>query len=161
REHYKNNQRSYTGQQEYGVQHIVFSIPVGCSEEEKHAILKKAEDIRQRARDGADFEGLARQFSGYPTASEGGNLGYLDKNELAPYMRDVITALKAGGVSPVVDTPIGYQIFKVIDIKESKEKAFEEVREEIYQVLFEQDVNKRFMVWIKELRDRSYIEVLL
>ncbi|MDP3028841.1 MAG: peptidylprolyl isomerase [Deltaproteobacteria bacterium] len=161
REHYKNNQRSYTGQQEYRVQHIVFSIPVGCSEKEKHAILKKAEDIRQRARDGADFECLARQFSGYPTASEGGNLGYLDKNELAPYMKDVITSLKTGEVSPVVETPIGYQIFKVIDIKESKEKTFEEAKEEIYQVLFEQDVNKRFMVWIKELRDRSYIEVLL
>ncbi|HED01180.1 MAG TPA: hypothetical protein ENN18_12540 [Proteobacteria bacterium] len=161
REHYKNNQRSYTGQQEYRVQHIVFSIPRVCSEEEKQAISKKAEDIRQRAKDGADFEGLARQFSGYPTASEGGNLGYLDKNELAPYMRDVITALKAGEVSPVVETPIGYQIFKVIDIKESKEKTFEEVREEIYQVLFEQDVNKRFMVWITELRDRSYIELLL
>ncbi len=161
REHYKNNQRSYTGQKEYRVQHIVFSIPGSCSEKEKQPILKKAEDIHQRAKDGADFEGLARQFSKYPTASEGGNLGYLNKNELAPYMRDVIAALKAGEVSPVVETPIGYQIFKVIDIKESKEKAFEEVKEEIYQVLFEQDVNRRFMIWIKELRDRSYIEVLL
>lgn len=161
REHYKNNQRSYTGQQEYRVQHIVFSIPRGCSEKEKQTIFKKAEDIHQRAKDGADFEGLARQFSEYATASEGGNLGYLDKNELAPYMRDVIAALKAGEVSPVVETPIGYQIFKVINIKESKEKAFEEVKEEIYQVLFEQDVNRRFMIWIKELRDRSYIEVLL
>ncbi|MEW6328391.1 MAG: peptidylprolyl isomerase [Thermodesulfobacteriota bacterium] len=161
REYYKNNRRGYAGQQEYRVQHIVLSIPKGCSEEEKQDILKKAEGIRQQARDGADFEGLARQLSRYPTASEGGNLGYLDKNELAPYMRDVITSLKTGEVSPVVETPIGYQVFKVTDIKESKEKTFEEVKEGIYQVLFEQDVNKRFTVWIKELRDRSYIEVLL
>lgn len=161
REYYKNNQRSYRGQQKYKVQHMVFYIPSTCSEEEKQAIFKMAKEVQQQARDGADFESLARRFSTYSTASEGGNLGYLDKNELAPYMKDIIITLKAGEISPVVETPIGYQIFKVVNIKESKGKTFEEVKEEIYQILFEQDMNRRFMAWIKELRDRSYIEVFL
>ncbi len=161
REYYQNNLHSYRGQQRYKVQHIVFSIPGLCNEDEKQAIFKKAEGVRRQAMSGTEFENLARRFSAYTTATEGGNLGYFDKSELAPYMRDIIIALKAGEISPVVETPIGYQIFKVADIEETRAKTFEEVKEEIYQILFEQGVTRRFMAWIKELRDRSYIEVLL
>lgn len=161
RDYYNKHQDSYAGQQKFAVQHIVFSIPRICSQEEKQAVLKKAEDVRQQAKDGADFEDLARRFSTYSTASEGGNLGRFDRDELAPYMRDIIVRLKAGEIGPVVETPIGYQIFKVVGVERTKEKTFEEVRDEIHQILFEQDVEKRFTAWIKELRERSYVEVLL
>lgn len=161
REYYQNNQSRYLGQQKYEVQHIVFGVASTCSAEEKQAILKNAQDVWRQAKEGEDFEGLARRFSTYPTASEGGNLGLLDKNDLAPYMKEIIMTLKTGEISPVVETPIGYQILKVAGIQELKTKTFEEVKEEIYEILFEQDVNRRFTAWIKELRDRSYIEVLI
>ncbi len=158
RAYYEKNRHRYESRKKYRVQHIVFAIP---GDTKKEAIRDRAESVLKLLRDGGDFEGLARQFSTYSTASEGGDLGYVVEDELAPYMKDLVTNLKKGEISPLVETPIGYQVFKVTDIVETKAKPFEEVRDEIYRVLFEQDANVRFAAWLKELRDKSYVETLL
>ncbi|MFH1147728.1 MAG: peptidylprolyl isomerase [Pseudomonadota bacterium] len=158
KEYYQNNRNTFNKRMKYRLRHIVFKMPAGGN---KETIRKKADDVKKQLQEGADFEELARIFSEFPTASEGGDLGYVEKDELAPYIIQAVTGLGVNDVSPVVETPVGYQIFKVVDSVEPKEKAFEEVKEEIYLMLTEQYTNNRFAAWIKDLRAKSYIEVLL
>lgn len=158
KEYYQNNKRIYSTKKRYKVQHIVFKVEAS---QDRRTMLNRAENVLEQLKNGADFGTCARKFSTYSTGSEGGDLGYILQDELAPYMMEIIPKLKVGEISPVMETPIGFQIFQVADISEAKEKTFDEVKEEIHRILFEQDANVRFASWIKELRNKSHVELLL
>jgi len=79
-----------------------------------------AEQTIVELREGADFARLARERSldtsvinvpGYPTRGVGMSLGWRLRDE------EMVFALKPGGISPVIVTPVGYQIVKVVDKK--------------------------------------------
>lgn len=158
KEYYQNNRDIFNKRMKYRLRHIVFKLPAGGN---KETIRKKAEDVKKQLQEGADFSELARRFSEYPTASEGGDLGYVEKDELAPYIIQAVSGLKVNDTGPVVETPVGYQIFKVEDIVGPEKKTFDEAKEEIHRILIEQYTNNRFATWLKDLREKSYIEVLL
>lgn len=72
-----------------------------------------AEELVKKARSGADFAALAREFSEEPETSErGGSLGALVARHLSawPNVLDAVATLKVGEVSDVVETPFGYHV---------------------------------------------------
>jgi parvulin-like peptidyl-prolyl isomerase len=80
-----------------------------------HILVKtraEAEDILRQLRAGADFAELAKQRSISPTAQSGGDLGYFDPQDFDPVFAQAITALKVGEISDIVETKIGFSIFK-------------------------------------------------
>ena len=95
----------------------------------------KADDIRKKITEGADFEEMAAKFSDDSmTSGKGGDLGYVRRvNQdprvlLTPTMLETIFSLKAGETSQVTQTPFGFEIFKVEELKSPK---LEEVRQEV------------------------------
>jgi len=123
-------------------------------------ILQKARDIVSTLRQGADFGALARKYSQGPGAEEGGDLGVFKTSELDETLARVANALPAGGISDPIMRDTGVQIVKVINKQEPGLKPLTQVREQIYDTLYREEVNKRFASWIKNLRDKSYIKVL-
>lgn len=80
-----------------------------------HILVKtraEAEDILRQLREGADFSELAKKRSISPTAQSGGDLGYFDPQDFDPTFAQAITALKVGEISGIVETKIGFSIFK-------------------------------------------------
>ena len=63
---------------------------------------------------GQDFMALAKKFSELPSAADGGNIGTFQKEEMADYMVTAISSLTPGQVSKIVETPDGYQFFKLL-----------------------------------------------
>ena len=62
---------------------------------------------------GADFATLARSVSKDATAANGGDLGFVDRDGLAPELAAVLFALKAGAVTPYpVRTPSGWFVLQ-------------------------------------------------
>lgn len=59
---------------EYDLSHILLTLPEAASSSEIDETLATANDIVERARDGADFRQLAARYSQGPTALEGGAL---------------------------------------------------------------------------------------
>ena len=104
---------------------------------------------------------MARKFSQDPSASQGGNLGTFVIEEIDPSLREVISSLKPGEFSPVLQSPQGWQIVKLIDFQGGKEISFDEAKEQIREQLFQEEVDKRFGEWLQKLKDRSYIQILL
>jgi hypothetical protein len=41
-----------------------------------------------------------------------------------------------------------------------KIRSLEEMKESIYGILYQEEVNRRYQIWIKELRDRAYTRVI-
>jgi peptidyl-prolyl cis-trans isomerase SurA len=131
--------------------------------EAKKAARKKAERILSLAMSGQDFKQLARQYSDLPSAVDGGDIGAFRKDEMAEYMRDAVTSLKPGEISPVVESPNGYMLFKLLSSQEGKiitKVSYESVKEEIRSTLYQQEMEKRYDSWLKEIRSQAYIKIL-
>jgi len=57
-------------------------------------------------------------------------------------------------------TPAGIQIIKLLEKQEKGVKTLEEARGQIYDVLYSEEINKRFAAWIEELREAAFIKVI-
>jgi peptidyl-prolyl cis-trans isomerase SurA len=130
---------------------------------EKKEAKKKAERILSLAKSGKNFKELARQYSDLPSAVDGGDIGVFQANEMASYMRDAVTQLKPGGISPVIESPDGYMIFKLLSSQEGQiitKVPYESVKEEIRNTLYQQEMRKRYDTWLNEIRNQAYIKIL-
>ena len=125
---------------------------------------KKAERVRNLVESGQDFSMLAKKFSELPSAADGGNIGTFQKEEMADYMWKVISPLKAGQVSKIVETPDGYQFFKLLSSQEEGgvvfQAPYETVKEEIKKTLYEEKLKKEYEAWVKKIKEASYIHRL-
>ena len=133
------------------------------TQSEKADALRRAEEARQQVLAGQDFRTLARQASDLPSAKDGGDIGVFKKSEMASYMKASIVGLQVGQISGVLETPAGYQFFKLLSDKGDVglQASYEAVKEQIRQRLYEEALNSHFQKWVKELRDQAYIKKIL
>lgn len=132
--------------------------------EDKMAALKKAERVHKLAVSGQNFNELARKFSDLPSAVDGGDIGIFDKDELASYMKDTVASLKPGEISKIVETPVGFQFFKLLSGGEGgivMQAPYDSVKEEIRETLFRNAMEEEYRSWIQELKKSYYIKKLL
>ena len=84
---------------------------------------RKMQALETRLRQGEDFAMVAQSYSEDPaTTPNGGDLGFLGESALdktSPDLRKLVLSLQPGEMSPVIRTPEGYRILKMI----SKEPA--------------------------------------
>jgi len=81
-----------------------------------------------KARGGADFAALAKEFSQDSSGSAGGDLGWFTAGQMVPEFEQAAFALGKGQVGDLVRTQFGFHIVKVEDVREAGSPAFEEVR---------------------------------
>lgn len=79
----------------------------------KDEAKKLAAEVMAKAKQGADFAGLAKQYSDEPGAKDrAGNLGKFAKGNMVKPFADAAFALKPGQVSDVVETDFGFHVIK-------------------------------------------------
>lgn len=77
-------------------------------------------DLRRRILDGEKFTTLAVLYSEGPSASKGGEIGFMGKGELDPAYAKVAYSLKTGGVSTIVESSFGYHIIQLIERRDDR-----------------------------------------
>ena len=71
----------------------------------------RAEEALKKAKDGAKFEDLVKDYSDEPGAAQrGGDLGQFPKGRMVPQFQEGLEKTKVGGVSDIVETPFGYHV---------------------------------------------------
>ena len=130
------------------------------SEEEMRELYRKAQEIAAKLKAGADFSQLAGSYSEGPGAKDGGDLGQFTVDHLEPGLKGVVEALPEGGISDPLVRPNGIQIIKVTKKQTGKIRSLEEMKEAIYGILYQEEVNRRYQNWIKELRESAYTRVV-
>jgi peptidyl-prolyl cis-trans isomerase D len=134
RAYYQDHIDSYRVDNRARVSHILFKTQ-GKTDAEVQEIRKKAEGVLRKARSGAKFEDLAKQFSEDTTRDKGGDLGWIVAGQTVPEFEKVSFALAPGGISDLVQTQFGLHIIKVNEREYAHTKAFEQVRAVILPVV--------------------------
>ena len=130
----------------------------------KDLARKRAEEARQEVLNGGDFGILARQSSDLPSAEDGGDLGVFQEDELASYMRDAILELNVGEISPIIETPTGFQFFKLLSRQkgEGVEHApLDTVKNDLRATLLEKKFEEAYEDWVGKIKKGSYIKRML
>lgn len=83
--------------------------------EEENRIKARLREFKKRVEDGESFAVLAVAYSEGPSASAGGELGYMGRAELDPAYATAAFNLKGDRVSNVVKSEFGYHIIQLID----------------------------------------------
>ncbi len=129
-------------------------LPAGQKELTEAEALAKAQEIRQKILQGADFADLARaESSDAGTASKGGDLGFLKHGQAVPSFEDALFKLPIGELSQPVKTTYGYHIIKVEERKPAR--TFEELRPELEKNL-ENETARKFL---DDLKSKSKIVI--
>ncbi|HVN82736.1 MAG TPA: peptidylprolyl isomerase [Terriglobia bacterium] len=114
--------------------------------DEAHA---KADDIRKKLMDGADFEEMAAKFSADSLSSgKGGDLGYIRRGHqmplIVPPVEKVIFSIPLGTISEVIPSAFGFEIVKVEDRRLPK---LQDVRKELEPLYRRQKVDDTVKEW--------------
>jgi peptidyl-prolyl cis-trans isomerase SurA len=132
-------------------------------EADRDKARKEAEKVLEMARDGEDFKALARKYSSMPSAADGGDIGVFQLDEMAPDMQQAVKDLKPAGISDIIETPEGYQFFKLANSDDGTIAAktpSEQEKEKIRNELYEQRLKKAYDEWMDNLKNEAYIQKL-
>ncbi|NLE65167.1 MAG: hypothetical protein GX606_04545 [Elusimicrobia bacterium] len=114
---------------------------------------KKAREALAAIKAGGDFKEVAVIYSDLPS------VGIVSRDELSEPFRARLEIMRAGDVSDVIETPEGFYILKIEGETPARQMAFEDVREQLYQQIFQEKFRARFKAWLKELREKAYVEI--
>lgn len=87
----------------------------------------RAELVRRPER----FEEVARAESAGPEADKGGAMGSFEKGVLPREMEEVVFSLQDGEISPIVESPYGFHLFRVLRRRRARTQPLAAVQEEI------------------------------
>ncbi|MBM3391569.1 MAG: molecular chaperone SurA [Betaproteobacteria bacterium] len=115
--------------------------------------------LKERVTHGADFAELARLHSNDLSASRGGDLGWLNPGDTVPEFEQAMNRLKPGEVSEPVQSPFGWHLIQVLARR--TDVSTERVRQSARQALRERKADEAYQDWLRQMRDRAYVEYRL
>ena len=147
--YYEKNKNRYYQQEEVNASHILVKTK------------KEANSILKELKQGKSFDQLAREHSTCPSKNNGGNLGWFGYGKMVPEFNKAAFNLNKGEISDPVKTQFGYHIIKAVDRKNSGQKNFADVKEQLKKQLTEEkaevliadskaELNKKFNVKLYE-----------
>jgi len=137
--------------------HILIKVNELVSEAEAH---RKLVGIKERLDNGGDFAELARLFSNDLSATKGGDLGWLYQGDTVPEFERAMDGLKINEISQPVQSPFGWHLIQVLE-RRTDEASAERQRLIARQALRERRSDEAYEEWLRQMRDRAYVEYRL
>ena len=99
----------------------------------------EAKNLLARLRKGEPFAKLATEKSIDPSKKDGGNVGWVMPGQILPVISNVMVNLNKGSLAAApIQTPAGWNIIKVEDVRPFQAPTLEESRENIRQMITQQ-----------------------
>jgi len=122
---------------------------------------RRLTELRERiVTGGADFTQIARVNSVDVSAAQGGDLGWIYPGDTVPEFERAMDSLKPGEVSQPVKSPFGWHLIQVIERRTGGIPP-ERQRLVARQALRERKSDEAYQDWLRQLRDKTYVEIRL
>ncbi|MGH9314663.1 MAG: peptidylprolyl isomerase [Vicinamibacterales bacterium] len=160
--YYAGHPDEFRTQSEVTLREILVAVPVGDGKSinvaQDEEALAKAEATRARITAGEDFGKVAAEVSDAPSKANGGMIGPVNRNELAPALLKVLEGLKPGEVTKPIRTSRGYQIIKLESATEADVQPFDQVRDLIADKVYNEKRRGELTKYLVRLRAQAIIE---
>lgn len=143
--------------QQTNVRHILIKPSEVVSDTDAQ---RRLSDLRERIENGASFGDLARQYSEDGSASKGGELGWVNPGDTVPDFEKAMNDLQPGQLSAPVRSPFGWHLIQVQE-RRSQDMSKEAARIKARQEIRTRKADEAYQDWLRELRDRAYVEYRL
>jgi len=100
--------------EEINLAQILLRVPENATPQRLDETRQRANDLVVQLKGGADFARLAASFSNAPEALQGGEIGWRNTDRLPTLFLDAIKGVKVGEIAPIVRSPNGFHILKVL-----------------------------------------------
>jgi parvulin-like peptidyl-prolyl isomerase len=145
---------------EIHIRHILLPLPDKPQPADLETARRKAGDVVARVRGGEDFAGLAKQLSAdAQSKGAGGDLGWYKRGELPTEWEEILFAMEPNEVRGPVQGPRGLHVFQLLESKKESVRPYGEVKDQLKEQLFQDEMEKQTKVWLQELRKKAHVEV--
>jgi peptidyl-prolyl cis-trans isomerase SurA len=143
-----------------------FSSPAGVELAEVQVSSQKwgsvVADRRAKAalamvQSGAKWDDVVKKYSDGPAVDKGGDVGFFPKGSLVPGISKAIQNLDPGDTSGIIPVTTGYMILKVLQVRSPGAPQFQEVADQVENLLYEQKMQPAVRQYLTTLRCESYI----
>jgi peptidyl-prolyl cis-trans isomerase SurA len=134
---------------------IKLLFPAGATDAQKNEIKQKTEAILTEVKQGASFTDVARKY-----AVEETDVGFVSQNDLDPRLAEYLVNLKDKEVAPVF-TPQGFQLIQLLSRRSGQPLSYEEAAPQIRNRLMQREMEKKFSEWVKTLREKAHIKIMM
>lgn len=125
---YKESLQQYSTPEQVRASHILFKT----EGKDEAAVRKTAEGVLVRAKAGADFAALAKQYSEDDSSKvTGGDLQFFSRGAMVKEFEDAVWNMKEGQISDLVKSPFGFHIIKATGRHAAVTKTLAEVRSQL------------------------------
>lgn len=148
---YDKNRAAFTAPRALHVAQIYIAVPPNADAATLDKARKQAADLASRAR-GGDFAALAKANSqDKASAANGGDLGFVPDQLMVPAVRQAADALKPGQVSAPIQTPAGFHVVKLIDVRAAAPRPLADVKEQLRAMLRAQRTQQNAQAYLAKL----------
>lgn len=146
------------------LRHILFAVTPGVDVSALAARAEKALlELSHNAVAPGRFAELARELSNCPSGAEGGELGWVTPQDIAPELASELfhqpTGEQPTGLRPrLVHSRFGLHVLEVLEREPGRQSAFEDVRDRITAVLAQQSRARAMHQYIRVLAGQAQVE---
>jgi nitrogen fixation protein NifM len=134
------------------VSHIFISINPEYPENTRIVSLQRANDLHTKLhKKPYKFADFALRHSECPTALQGGELGTVPRGKLYPELDAVLFKLKAGEISHVVESEIGWHILLCKQIHKAENLSLDKATPKIRELMQERGKQDFIRAWLASL----------
>lgn len=106
-----------------------------------------------------NFEEVVQRFSEDSHAKQDGLGDWIEHGSMIESVDEVLFKTSVGQLTPIVETPVGYHIFRIIEKEPAQERKFAEVKDQIMNYLYQQKSHARFREWMEGIKRTAYISI--
>jgi parvulin-like peptidyl-prolyl isomerase len=152
--YYQAHQADYQLDDQVKLRMIVLNRPIS---EDNGQTKRMADEVLTKINGGASFAEMATTYSQGSQASQGGDLGWVEKKILRKELSDAAFSLKPGERSGVLELSDGYYILLVEDKQPAHVKPLKDVRAEIEKNIAADDRSRLEKVWVDKLQEKTFV----
>jgi len=158
--YYAERPKEFTSPSEVTLREILVEVPAtdkGINVAQDDEVKARTEAIRARLKAGEPFPRLAADFSAAPSRTNGGLIGPIRYDELAPEFQKLIDTMAVGDVTEPIRTTRGYQLLKLEARSESRVRSFADARADIGERVGERKRRGELLKYLDRLRTQATI----
>lgn len=160
RKFYDANPAVFKGSDEARILHILVRSTPNDPPAKRADARKRVDEALGRVRKGEDFAAVAKQVSQAPNAAKGGDTGFFPMGVMFPKIEETAFTAPIGSISDVFETPLGFNLAKVMERREGKVEPFEKVKPFVLDQLTKQKQSQTVGAKLVELGSKARIEIL-